>query len=253
MSRLRRILFSLLLLTAFAFLIFSGLKLFGIFNEYDEAENEYSELADNFVSEDTADGEESLGRKKISVDFESLFAINDDIIGWIEVPACKISYPIVQTKDNSYYLTHTFEDKLNSSGAIFLDADNSPELSDHNSLIYGHNMKNKSMFGSLKSFYQEVNLRSANPYFYIVRPDGTELEYEIFSYYIADDNSDAYRIPETEEEFRTYIDSCLRNSIENTGVLPDTDDRIVTLATCSGASGSNKRFFVHGVLRRECN
>ena len=233
------------------FFIFAGWQLYSIYNGYSVAEEEYTELEEKYVSTDKTEkvtNTDSNSEKKIEVDFKSLIDINSDTVAWIELPACNISYPVLQTSDNEYYLSHTFEKKENHSGAVFLDMYNKSDMSDYNSLIYGHNMKNGSMFGRLKKLYQEKDLRDKEPYIYLVLKDNTVLQYEIFSYYIGEDGSKGYNIPQKEADFQEYINYCMANSIEKTGIEVKTDDKILTLATCSGAAGGTKRFFVHGVL-----
>lgn len=244
---MRSVLLKILIIIAIIIFSFSGWKLYSIFHEYGEADKEYDSISEEYVKEKTTQDIEDPN-DRWDVDFESLAGINEDIVAWIEFPACSINYPVVQAEDNEYYLTHTFEKKDNKSGGIFLDMENKNDFSDHNSIIYGHNMKNGSMFGRLKKLYQETNLRSSNPYFYIILKDNTVLKYEIFSYYIDNYNSSAYSIPQTEEELETYIEYCKSHTIETISIPVDKDDKIVTLATCSGAAGSDKRFLVHGVL-----
>ena len=248
---MRNKILTVLLIAALAFFIFAGWHLFNIYYGYSSADKEYTKLEEKYVSfgkTETVSGSDSSYEKNIEVDFKSLIDINSDTVAWIELPACKISYPVLQASDNQYYLTHTFENKTNHSGAVFLDMYNKADMSDYNSLIYGHNMKNGSMFGRLKKLYQEKDLLDAEPYIYLVLKDNTILQYEIFSYYIGENGSKGYNIPQTEAEFQNYINYCMTNSIEKTGVEVNTDDRILTLATCSGAAGGTKRFFVHAVL-----
>ena len=245
---MRRNFYIIILILAIAVFGFSGWQLYSIYHSYEIADKEYSELEEKYLSERTDSEEEETG-EKWDIDFDSLSEINSDTVAWLVFPACSISYPIVQTNDNEYYLTHTFENSNNHSGAIFLDYLNSADFSDYNSIIYGHNMKNGTMFGSLKKLYQNTNLRTSNPYFYLILPEKRVLTYEIFSYYISDDNSPAYNIVRTETDFQSYINYCLKNSIENTGINPGVNDKILTLATCYGAAGTSKRFFVHGVLK----
>ena len=94
------------------------------------------------------------------VDFDGLQAINEDIIAWLRVGALDLSYPVTQAEDNDYYLHRTFRREDNFAGCIFLDYLNEPDFSDQNSIIYGHNMKNGSMFGTLSHF---ARTGSTNP------------------------------------------------------------------------------------------
>ncbi|SFK63345.1 sortase B [Lachnospiraceae bacterium KH1T2] len=241
-----------LVITLIAAVVFvtAGFKLYILLKAYKDAAAEYSKLNSDYVDSVGTDGSDTVSATEISldVDFGALSKINPDIKGWIYYPVLNISYPIVQTEDNEYYLTHTFYRNTNKSGAIYLDHANAPDFSDFNSLIYGHNMRDGSMFGSLKKLYQEEDLRKNNPYFYVIMADDTVYECEIFSYYVGHETSDAFTIPTTDEQKEAYINDALRKSVENTGVEVSKDDRIITLATCSGPAGTQYRFFVHGKI-----
>lgn len=162
------------ILLAVGALIFFAWKLRGIYGEYQEGEESYEELA-SFVEEpeDTPKpDEEEPGAEPdgyLRIDFEGLQVVNPDVIGWVEIPGLAISYPVVQGTDNAYYLHHLFTGEYNSSGSIFADCHNQPDFTDQNTIIYGHNMKNGSMFGTL-SRYQDEALWEASPYFYLYVP-----------------------------------------------------------------------------------
>ena len=104
------------------------------------------------------------------VDFNGLKAINPEVIGWIQIEGTSISYPIMKGKDNDYYLKHTFEGNYNAAGSIFIDYTNNSNFEDCNTIIYGHNMKNGSMFGLLRKHFKD---RESVPgrYIWICTPD----------------------------------------------------------------------------------
>ena len=245
---MRRKFWRLLMAVSVILIVLSVYQLYKIYSEYGEAAGEYESLksyvrsADNRLDEEADDDDD----EKWDIDFDSLRKINPDIVGWLYMPACDISYPIVQSDNNSDYLGTTFEKTKNKSGAIFMDCECNADFSDFNTIIYGHNMKNGTMFGALKKLYQEANLRSSNPYFFIIGTDNHADRYEIFSYYIDKSLSNGFVLTNTEEENRSYISKAMSKTIENTGVEVSPEDKIVTLATCSGRAGGNKRFFVHG-------
>ena len=180
------------------------------------------------------------------INFAELNAINPDIMGWIRIGALDISYPVAQGKDNDYYLHRTFEGVDNFAGCIFLNCDNTRYLTDQNSIIYGHNMKNGSMFGTLREF-QNQETYDKNPYFWIFTPDFI-YQYRIFSSSEVYKIGDPYRTRFTTEDFQNYIDQSLANSNINCGVQVTTDDRIVTLSTCT-ADDSTRRI-VQGKLEQ---
>lgn len=202
----------------------------------EEKEDEVHELARNYYRKDFPD---------IEVDFKSLLEMNKDTVGWLYVGACDISYPIVQGEDNDYYMHKTFEDKNNAAGAILMDYRDNPQLEDWNTFIYGHNMKNGSMFGSLKKFLSDKTLWEKDPYIYIFIP-GYIYRYKIFSYYKDTPDSKMYWTPDNLKEYRQYIRDAKTKSLVDTGVETSEDNNMITLVTCSGMGEGKMRFFVHG-------
>ena len=186
------------------------------------------------------------------MNFDELMALNSDTIGWIRFdpePAI-INYPIVQGKDNQEYLHKTFSANDNSLGTLFLNVENNPNFRDQNSIIYGHRMKDGSMFRHLQD-YEDRAFWEANPYFYIYTPDGQELIYHIYSMGEVLDTSDTYLTEfNTEEEYQNFLNMTKQVSLYDTGIEVTTSDTIVTLSTCTSAS-DNHRFVVRGVRVKE--
>jgi len=110
--------------------------------------------------------------QKRVVDFAALKKINPEIIAWIYIPNTRIDYPIAQAKDNSFYLHHDFYGRPSFSGCIFLDKDANPDFTSHDSPVYGHHMRNKSMFGSL-DYFRQANFRNSHQIIFIYLPDKT--------------------------------------------------------------------------------
>ncbi len=220
-------------------------KLTGIYLEYKRGTDEYDALL-RFVSSEIPDLEEGSaasgeGRSQ-RVAFDELRALNEDIIGWIEIPDTKINYPIVKGDDDAYYLNHTFSGAVNSAGSIFLEVLNRSDFTDLHTLIYGHNMKNGSMFGSLKE-YKAPSYLVDHPRVYIDLEDGTHV-YEIFSCYETSSNSDSYTIGFLpDEEYAAFLKKLKSRSAYDTGVEVTMEDSIITLSTCS--KSGTKRFLVH--------
>ena len=145
-----------MMIASFIIFIFAVGKLIGIFLEYQKGDRTYEEIMEYVQDPETdeqgkndPDPEDDSGFTFLQVDFEGLKAQNPDVVAWIQIPALDISYPVVQGKDNSYYLHHMFDGKENKNGSIFIDYHNQPEFTDSNTIVYGHNMKNGSMFGTL--------------------------------------------------------------------------------------------------------
>lgn len=203
--------------------------------ELEEAE-ERKELKSNENREDFPEME---------VDFKALREKNPDTVGWLYVGSCGISYPILQGEDNDYYMNHTFEGTVNSSGAIIMDYRDDKYLKDWNTFIYGHNMKNGSMFGSLKKLLNDETLYDSDPYIYVYLP-GYIYRYKIFSYYKDKPDSKMYWTADTLQEYRQYIRDALSLSVRDLGVETSEENNMVTLVTCSGSGAGKMRFFVHG-------
>ena len=230
---------TVILVIAVIVLCFSGYKLFSIYTDYHEAAEEYDEIAGEVTGE-TEDGE-------FTVDFEELQSRNPDCIGWIRFINVDISYPIMQGDDNEYYLKHTFTGQERTSASIFMDYQNTSDFSDMVTIIYGHNMKNDTMFGNLHE-YEDSSTLETDPYFLIYTPDGT-YRYDIFSCYTTSDLN--YQIFYSEsDEYTEYVQKLKNNSSYDTGVEVSGSDHIIMLSTCT-AAGDNYRYVVCGVLAEQ--
>ena len=183
------------------------------------------------------------------MDFVALREQNTDVLGWIVIPNTKVSYPLVQGEDNDYYLNHTWRKTRSVVGAIFVEQQSSADLTDFNTIIYGHRMNNRSMFGRLLD-YKKQSYWQDHPRFYITDDSGTHT-YEIFAAYEPAVGSTPYCIRfSNDTEKQTFINYGLEHSVIETGVVPEVTDRIVTLSTCTG-NGHASRWVVQGVERVE--
>lgn len=181
-----------------------------------------------------------------AISLEALREINPDVIGWIRIPDTRIDYPLMQGTDNDYYLNHTWDNHKNAVGSIFLEYRNSPELTDYNTIVYGHNMNNGSMFAGLRQ-YSSAKFCQKHPYVYLLTDAGV-YRYEVFSSYKAKVDSVAYGLSFQQEQTRAdFLIHALENSDEDLGIVPEKNDRILTLSTCSGA-GYSTRWVVHARL-----
>lgn len=181
--------------------------------------------------------------KKILQGIASLHEENPDVIGWIRFDNSEISYPLMQGKDNDYYLKRNYQGEKNNAGSIFLEASNSPDLEDSHSIIYGHNMKDLSMFGSLKE-YKYKDYYKDHPYFTIYTLDQV-YRYQIFAYYDISMYGDVYNNQFGPDDFfQSFIDTMVSRSYYDTGVRPQKTDKIITLSTCST---EGNRFVVNAV------
>lgn len=206
-------------------------------NNYHQSNEEYSEI-EKEVTRDTEKG--------YTIDFSALQLQNPDCIGWIRFDHLDINYPIMQGDDNDYYLHHTFNRSYLYAGSIFMDYQNKSDFSDMNTFIFGHNMKNDSMFGLLGNFKDEETFRE-NPYFWIYTPQAA-YRYDIFSCFVADADENTYTVYHGEgDDYTSYIEEVKENSAYDTGVEVDGSDHIVTLSTCT-SEGYDYRYIVNGVL-----
>lgn len=180
-----------------------------------------------------------------NMDFAALREKNEDVLGWIVIPGTKLSYPLVQGEDNDYYLDHTWRKNYNSVGAIFMECKCSADFSDYNTIIYGHRMNNRSMFGILLN-YKNQSYWEEHPRIYITDDNGSHV-YEIFSAHEVELESPIYWLGVTAQEHRqAFIDFSVERSVIDTGIVPTVDDRFVTLSTCTG-SGHATRWVVQAV------
>ena len=251
-------------------IVFGGLFLRD-FLEYRAAEDEYASLQDHIViseepkkeapkkekvSEDEFDDEAEeepvdLLHPHFQIDYGALSGVNADFTAVLHVPALSITYPVVKSKDNEEYLHRTFEGKANFAGSIFLDANAKGSYDHKNTFIFGHNMKNGTMFGKLKYFLRDDQLANSNPYVFLCRPEGIT-RYRIFSYYLTTVESPIYNDFEGDKGYDQYLSlvqrlSSYRNYPKDSIDFSQRPD-IITLSTCSGPSGGNQRFIVQAAL-----
>lgn len=167
----------------------------------------------------------------IRVDFDILHQENPDIVGWIYSPDTPINYPIVQGEDNQYYLHRMADGSYNAGGCIFMDFRNSSDLTDRNTLIYGHNMTNQSMFGTLCN-YKDQSYYDKHPVLWILIP-GTAYRVELIAGYVTPADSDSYSVFDSQEALDTHLQDILELSTFVPESIPEDIQQIVTLSTCS--------------------
>lgn len=190
-----------------------------------------------------------------SINFTKLWEINTDLYAWIKIPNTAIDYPVAQYSgdDDSYYLNHNMYKESAFAGCIYTEKLNKKDFSDPNTVLYGHNMQNGTMFRALHSF-RDKDFFDANKYIYIYLPDRT-LTYEIFSAYEYDDRHLLYSFDFSDKKvFREYLDyaqnptSSMMYNTRNLNVT--ADDKIITLSTCLGDIETS-RYLVQGVLIKD--
>lgn len=163
--------------------------------------------------------------------YDELKKINSNYKFWLEVEGTNINYPVVQGKDNTYYLDHNFYNKKNSSGTLFVNYKNDIKK-DKNIIIFGHNMKNKSMFQNLMKF-KNKDFFNKNKIINIYE-NGKKEKYEIFSAYIVDDDFDYLKWKfNSKDEYKKYLNECKEKSLFKRNINLNENDKIITLSTCS--------------------
>lgn len=237
----------LLLALSLVIVLIAAVNVLRLSGEYQKGINEYRALEEYVtITEEKTGEKESQIPVSVDVDFSELKAMNEDFIAWIYYEPLEISYPVVKGIDNDFYVKNTFEKEINSSGAIFMDFLNRTDFTDYNSIIYGHNMRNGTMFGSLQELLDDTSMIEENPYFYIFAEDKAYM-YEIFAAYITDEASKTYDLIGDEAGQSDYISYINQNAGYRSEKELNNTDRIVTLSTCYGLHSRN-RTVIHGVL-----
>lgn len=187
----------------------------------------------------------------LNIDLNALREENEDVIGWICIPDTKVNYPLLQWTDNDFYLDHTWTQSSNGAGAIFMECQNKPDFSEFNTIIYGHNMRNGDMFGSLHH-YRRPQYWQEHPHVYIVKDEGV-LRFDIFAAQSASTESILYGLGiETDQRKAEFIRFAQDYSFFESSVIPTTEDRILTLSTCTGM-GHASRWVVLSILNQEAS
>lgn len=185
-----------------------------------------------------------------NLDWDVLRETNKDIYAWIYIPETNVDYPVLQSETaDEYYLMHNLDGSYGYPGCIFTQLLNSKDFTDYNTVLYGHNMKNGTMFRTLH-YYQNEEFFYNNPYIYIYTENGV-LVYEIFAAYNAGDEHilNTYDL-RTEEGFASYLDTVKEGAYLGGYIRADvevtTANHIITLSTCTDQS--DERYLVQAVL-----
>lgn len=181
------------------------------------------------------------------VDFEDLKKINPDVVGWICIEGTNINYPVVQGLDNSFYMTRLFDTNANSAGSIFMDYRNEPDMSCRNTVLYGHNMKNGTMFHQITE-YRQQDFYDQHPTALFMTPGGN-YKIEFVAGYVTDLNSDAWKIEfGSDREFSLWLSGAMAQSTFISTREPAPQDRVITLSTCT-YEYADARYVLVGILK----
>lgn len=210
-------------------------KLYTIWREYHDNSKSYDEVREfapeEVVSEnnDTQNNEPKFVFKK--EDYDSLLAMNSDFKAWLYIPNTEVSYPVVQTNNNDYYLKHNFKKEQNSGGAIFISSNNKEPFVEQNTIIHGHHMRDGSMFAGINKFKEEDFFDNGK--IKIIK-DNKEYFYEVFSVRVVDGNDNKIISHfNNDEEFDNYIELLKTESIYKKDEINSDFSKIITLFTCS--------------------
>ena len=223
-----------------ALLIYSGTKIVIWYMNNQNNKKISDEIAEFVTVDETKEDDE----EKYVVDFEKLKEKNSDIVAWLKVKGTNIETTVVKSTNNDYYLTHNFNKEYNSAGWIFADYKNKVDGTDENLVIYGHNMRDDSMFGSLKWVINEDWYNNEdNKYITLITENETQV-YEVFSVYQIE--KEDYYIQtnfNTEKEFNTFAQTIKKRSKKDFNVDVNENDNILTLSTC--ANNNKYRVVLH--------
>ena len=218
---------------------------------YQNSNELYEDLNEEFAGTQT--GSETSGGEidvkadwevGLDVDFDKLKAVNPEVVGWIYFENEDISYPLMYSGEDDKYLHTAMDGSSAVAGSIFIEGKNKPDFSDSHTIIYGHNMRNLSMFGKLRYYYREEDYYKDHQYFQIITEERA-YRYRIFAYENVSADSFIYSVPfAADDSFGEFIEKLYGLSLRDTGVKADKNDHIITCSTCST---TGNRFVVHGV------
>ncbi len=246
MKKIKKIILIILIIICLFVMVESLYKIINWKQSNDENQATKEELKKYIIEEEPKETEV----KKYNIDFDKLQEQNSDTVAYLKVNNTKIDYVVVKGKNNSYYLNHNFDKKVNVAGWVFSDYHNKFDGTDKNIVIFGHNMKNGSMFGTLKYILKSEWFNNKDNHIILLADEHGEHYYQVFSTYII--NVEDYYINtifENDDEFYKFINVLKNRSKYNYNVELEKTDKILTLSTCSSAG--KKRVVLHAKLLKE--
>ena len=189
----------------------------------------------------------------VSLDVDWTQFDTSKVIGWIQVEDDDtIDYPIVQSKDNDYYLHHLYDDTESNQGSIFVDYRNEG-FGNRHTILYGHNMKNGSMFSHIKK-YQNEEYANEHRYIYIATPNGDTHVFYVYSCHLTnalgdEDGFNAYQVSfNGDEEWQNWVKETQERSLITSNIeIPNDGCNILTLSTCMSRGDENERCVIHTI------
>lgn len=260
MRRVGRTVLTALCILLAALLLFSIWKVFSILHEYKAAERRYNSLSSDVVMTSrpspspapaaavptAEEPQEEIERSPVSVDFASLAERSGDVVGWLCLPDTVINYPVVQGSDNAYYLNRFLDGTPNSGGTLFVDFVCPSDFSGKSTIIYGHNMRDGSMFALIDDYIDQAFF-DAHPIMYLNTPS-QNYKVEFFSGFVSDPEGFAYQTSFADEAaFGAFLDKLIASSSVSSTVNVSSADRILLLSTCT-YTDLDVRFILAGKL-----
>lgn len=239
MKKKSKILITLIQIVLIAVIIFSGIKIIEWIKSNKKNKDIMSEIKENVVINNEMDS----NNEEYKIDFAKLKQKNSDAIAWIKVNGTDIDFPVVKGTDNSYYLTHNFDKEKNKAGWIFADYRNKFDGTDKNIIIYGHNMKNGSMFASLKDVIKEEWYNNENNKYIALITENENCKYQVFSVYQIE--TEEYYLQTNISNFKEFVEKIKDRSKKDFNVDIKETDSILTLSTC--ADNTKYRVVLHAV------
>ena len=231
---IKKIFIKIIQLVLIAIIVFCGIKIYKWYQE-NQKRNDLLDKALEAISI-TEEG-------NLDVDFEKLKSQNPECVGYLKVNGLDIEFPVVQHTDNSFYLTHSFDNSYNSAGWIFADYRNKLDGTDKNLIIYGHNRRDGSMFANLKNALTEewYGVEENRKISFITEQEASI--YEVFSIYKIEVEDYYIQTTFVETNYQEFLDTIRKRSVKDFGVNLTEEDNILTLSTCDN---SNKyRIVIH--------
>lgn len=224
---------------------YSAYNLWDIYSQKQQVATQTKQLEKKVIKKKR---ENKVEKNVLEPDWGALQAENQDIVGWIYVPGCDISFPVMQSKDNEYYLNHTVSGEYNNRGSIFLDANANAQFQDDNSIIYGHSVEGGGMFTLLKKYCDEDFFKS-HPVFYLLTPDAN---YNCHVFTFAKTTDDSVFYTTSFGDYRQETLDSMKQSSTYFNDLVNTDQKFVSLSTCDLDYGfeSSHRFVLTGQLEK---
>ena len=233
------ILITIFTIICITLLIYSLMNIINWKKDVDENKNIVEEIKENIIIDEEDDS--------INIDFKSLKEQNSDTIAYLKVNGTNIDYIVVKGKDNSYYLKHNFNKEYNIAGWIFADYHNKFDETDRNIVIFGHNTKDGSMFGTLKNVLDKSWQENKENFEIILVTEKGQYKYQVFStYQITPEDYYINTIYNNDNEFNEFLNKVKSRSNYNYNIEVNSNDKVLTLSSCIG--DGKKRVVLHAKL-----